>query len=424
MSTNNRKTFSDFIELFLERYTVEEFQEDLKNLSGEIDEELRITAESYFADEKKSNAAEEAVLSVRFDGITTRTIRNWKSGGKIYSEHSSKALNAYFNEKVPSGARISRRKLAWLWLAFKLKLNDQETDTFFKDCIGERRIYGLDLQEVILRTFLHLEGSALIKKWEFFDAVCFAIGVYEEVVQDSVITDSYTEKVLAALCSSNPDPKSLASALSLVYEEALNKLIEMLPELPPEALVTKMIEECWNQDKSCFLPIERSDNSVEELKTSIRNWAISNRSYFCTAYLSWFLMILNLLISNATAATKETKTNDYFIDWYFGFSKILATKERIRSFPKDVLVMRDKFEYEEGESFAAFTKKKAVTYFSRLLDAPMRASRSKLIEYWFAASIDPDNIEELNDLLERHLFRPLDEKEEIVVSEKLFRWKW
>ncbi|MDR0875513.1 MAG: hypothetical protein LBN12_04820 [Clostridiales Family XIII bacterium] len=419
---SERREFTYFVSRFFERFSPEELDQDIA-AAADVTPETIEEAKRCFAGGKNLRKYQEAALSVRLGGISTRTIRNWKNGENVYSERSSKILNHYFDRHLPKGIRADRRKLAWLWLAFRLKMDDVETDLFLSDCMGGRRIYALDLYEIVLRTAIRLNSRLKRQVWDFFDALCFADELHAEVTLDAALTETYRVRVLEVIDASDGAVRAVCTALSLIYEEAL-KESNAADVSPREVNATQLIEDSWTDDFSEPAPPDLSENTVPEVKARLTAWAGGHRLLFRRAYLSWFLTVLGCLITYSASSAKHGFTGNLFKDWYFDHAKALSGEHRIPNFPENVSQMAVAYEYAEGEPFEKFARMKCRVYFDRMFDAPLRISRQRLLEYYLIAQRCRVDEAALNELLERHYFRPLDPGETPKVTEKLFLFKY
>jgi hypothetical protein len=381
-----------------------------------------------FLAKKVLNSHREALFSIRTGGISTRTIRNWKKNGNIYSAGSSKTLNSLFDQLLPTGALIDRKRLAWLWLAERLKLNDAETNSFLKNCMGEQHIYALNLQETVLRTVISINSRQKMPFWNFFEAVSFCLELQGEITADAFAWRTSRDRVLEAL-RGTPDgcTRVLADELSLIYEDIVGHLAELDahtedPALRPSqrAVVTERIERSYRGDfESILTYVDGSESNgiqhtPQSLKIQITQWAQDNSLYLKTAYLSGLLTVVGLLIDFAVRAARTDEEQNLFKLFYFYASRAVtgSPKERVEaqsSFPADIDKMASVLVYEEGVAFERFAREKCLTYFERLLDVPSRLSRRRLIEFYLLTQLQHAQQQKLDFILTRHRFRGLEE---------------
>jgi hypothetical protein len=376
----------------------------------------------------------EALFSIRMGGISTRTIRNWKKDGNIYSARSSKTFNGLFDRLLPSGVPIDRKRLAWLWLAERLKLNDAETNRFLKNCMGEQSTYALDLYEVVLRAAINANSRTTIPLWKFFDAVNFCLMLQEEVISGASEWRIGRNRVLEALRrSSDGDARDLADKLSLIYEDVVGYLGALSNEsasLRPlqEVVVTQMIEERYLMSfESTFTHenIGKPDNTeraLQDLKAQIAQWTRDSKPYLQAAYLSGLLTVVKLLIDFAVSNAKTDGKQDIFKLFYFNSSRAVTPiaplekeVEEEGAFPENIAEMTSILTYEEGEAFERFAREKCLIYFERMLDAPTRISRRHLIEFYLLTRLQHAKQQELDFILARHRFRELGEGDEMLL---------
>jgi hypothetical protein len=387
-----------------------------------------------FLADKVRNSHREALFSIRMGGISTRTIRNWKKDGNIYSASSSKTFNGLFDRLLPSGVPIDRKRLAWLWLAERLKLTDAETNRFLKNCMGEQSTYALDLYEVVLRAAINANSRATTPLWKFFDAVNFCLILQEEVISGASEWRIGRNRVLEALRrSSDGDARDLADKLSLIYEDVVGYLGALSdksadPRPLQETVVTQMIEERYLisfktafTHESSWKP-DNAEQTLQDLKAQITQWTRDSKPYLQAAYLSGLLTVVKLLIDFAVNNAKADGKQDIFKLFYFTSSRAVTPPASLEkgveekdSFPEGIAEMTSILTYEEGEALERFAREKCLIYFERMLDLPTRISRRHLIEFYLLTRMQHSKQQELDFILARHRFRELGEGDEMLL---------
>lgn len=383
----------------------------------------------FFAD-KTCETHREALFSIRANGVTTRTVRNWKMGGAVYSERSSKTLNGIFDEHLPAHARINRKRLAWLWLAFKLKLNDEETDRFLGRQMNEQRIYVLDLHEVVLRAAIGINSQVEVPLWDFFDAVDFCFELQKESSNKGTVFDLNRNKVLEVLCkSSDGNAQEIAQELSQVYENILESA-NATSTLLGESAATQILETeflahfAFGEDLTLGARLQSQSGknsalrSPSDFKEWVRQWVHANEPFFQSAYLSQLLVILSLLIDFAVEISKSSNEQNLFKVFYFNFSKsvTLTDEDPCISFPSDIPEMESTLQYEKGVTLEKFAREKCLIYFERLFNIPLRLSRRRLIEFYLMTRLNHLSQTELDFILTRHRFLGLGEDDFAVIE--------
>jgi hypothetical protein len=407
----------------------------------------------------------EALFSIRIGGISTRTIRNWKKDGAIYSAGSSKALNDLFDRLLPPDAPISRKRLAWLWLAERLKLDDAETGDFLKTCMNEQSIYALDLYETVLRIVISVNSHRAAEHWGFIDAISFCLSLQKEIVPAAFPWQSSRDKILEAL-RQPPDGDALALAdnLSLIYEEIAGYLRRLdgggaagngaggggssssgsrvmtgsgavtgsananarTPHFSQDVVFTRTVEDAYlGSFRSTFTSegdggTAGSLPELQDIKTQITQWARDNRFYLQTAYLSGLLTVVRLLIEFAVSVAKTNDEHGLFELFYFNASRAVTAfpegeHPAKAAFPENVAEMASILLYEEGVAFGRFAREKCLTYFERMLEVPSRLSRRRLIEFYLLTQMQNSRRQSLDLLLARHHFRELGEGDEALL---------
>jgi hypothetical protein len=403
-----------------------------KRASGSCSPELLREALNCFLAEKVLGSHREALFSIRLGGISTRTIRNWKKDGKVYSAGSSKTLNKLFDRILPAGVLIDRKRLAWLWLAERLKLDDTEANGFLKNCMGEQNIYALDLYEIILRTVISVNNQRSVPLWGFFDAIGFGLELQEEIAAGAFLWRAGRDRVLEVLrLSPDGNARTLADDLSLIHEGIIGYMEglddrDTASRSSRETAITQMAEESYQGSLRPAL-IYGTDGQpddekrlLQDIKAQITQWAHDNRPYLQAAYLSGLLTVTGLLIDFAIETTKANGEQDIFRLFYFNSSRAVTTCREGRpgaegSFPENITKMTSVLAYEEGVAFGRFAREKSLAYFERLLDAPSRISRRRLIEFYLLTRLHHSRQQELDFILARHHFCELGEGDEMLL---------
>jgi hypothetical protein len=401
--------FSDFYDRFFARYRLAELEADAAALGDEAAPDSVAAARAAF-DAAPTAGAREAAFAIRAGGVTTRTVRNWRHGGAIYSKRSSVALNRLFDRHLPAGLRLDRQRLAWLWMASRLKLDEAEADEFLHDVAGEHRSYALDLTEVVLRLAVRPDPAGG-PGWDFFDAVTFSHDLLVEVMEapDSGDADrpldDLRRRILDALAEGRRPAGDLADQLCLIYEDALDELRRRTAGDDPEPAAprpaTRLLEDSWRREAPAW------PSGAAEARAAVRDWALRQRSLFQAAYLSWCLTVLRLLVDHATDSAKATApaAGPPLTTRFYHLAARAATPGAV--FPCDLADMADTLWYEEGVDLDDRAREVCLVYLGRLLDVPSRVSRGRLAEFYLLARSHHGSLPELNLYLQRHGFAAL-----------------
>jgi len=368
--------FEALYHTFLQRYRKEEFEKDKERLlllQGAAAEALPqsmcaliASAESFFSSDYPSKAQCEAVLSVRLGGISTRTIRNWRKDGRIYSESSSNAFNRFFDHYIPVDAPLDRRRLAWFWVAYSLMLNESEIDDFLAHCMEGQRSYVLDLFELAIRACISFNSLVGQEVWDFFDAVSFGRELEEASRGQQSVgikplntfnLNAFSQNILKILRGSPlGDITGVADNLSLLYEDTQKYLEELAGQFVDESRVvlktisiTRKLEDVYsarfqpakeprstdapltkpplgafalktfvNHESLCEASVSESlQEEIKEYKAVVEKWVSENSCYFQAAHLSRLLTMLRLLIECVFEVSRSAPHKDFFEQWYY-----------------------------------------------------------------------------------------------------------
>ena len=471
-----------FYEIFLSRYTAEEFAADtvwlqsmntLKdNQPTNADDNRNTpqpttlhptiqgyleTAQGFFQTDRPTNAQKEALLSVRLGGVSTRTIRNWKTSGRIYSERSSRSFNYLFDSYLPERARVDRRKLAWLWVAHRMKLSESETDDFLVYCMDGQSSYVLDTVELAVRACLTFNVTATESTWDFFDAVLFGLALEQQIADKLILTTElappydagnlppdeaysnlslpeFSQSIMSILNNSKTaDCRDLSDQLGVVFEEGLKhadylrkRLADEYPSIITQPAITTYLNSCYSQrfgtSKQAVQRLQSSD--VDMLKDNLRQWVLENSSYFQAAYFSRLLALLKHLISLMTDMATQPGQTNFFKQWFYLCSLAVSGSphmnnnrlssstnggvKRANSFPVNTAQMADILWHAEGADFGGYAKEHCLLYLERIFDVERHLSRRTLIEYYLLVRLHHTKKSELETLLHNLRFKGLD----------------
>jgi hypothetical protein len=364
-------------------------------------------------------------------GITPRTIRNWKTGNQIYSERSSQIFNALFKRNIRSNSIVDNRSLAWLWVAYGLKLTEPETDDFLVYCMGDQRGYILNPVELAVRTCLAFNNQPRQVVWQFFDAVNFGLQLQQEIDEQIKLPESkpsfnlsaYTHSIMASLAASKTgDCTQLANRLSAIYENGLKHLTCLCTQLREESrlflsapVLTRYVESIYRQQlrqTELTLPAVTGSPDIVEMKDILSKWIREKAGYFTAAHLSKTLALLHLLIELITDMSGMQSNVGFFEQWYFWCSLVISQTLGVSTdlFPSDPAGMADVLWRDEGLEYSGYAKQHCLTYFSRLFDEKRHLRRNVMIEFYLLTRLNHSHRSELDRILLEQRYLPLDSK--------------
>jgi hypothetical protein len=255
----------------------------------------------------------------------------------------------------------------------------------------------------------------------------------EEIAGEDAPLRLSHDRVLEALRRlSDGNAQGVVDELSQVYEDILEG-VSVTNDLPTEAVATQILEkeflkhfafekkEDWAPKQEAAYRDDMDKNatlcSIDDFKGLVTQWVHDNKPYFQSAYLSWLLTILRLLIDFADETLRSSGDRNLFKVFYFNFSKAvtLTAGRPAVLFPDDSAEMSSILEREEGVTLEKFAREKCLTYFERLFDIPLRLSRRRLIEFYFMTKLNHLNKAELDLILTRHRFQCLGADDLLIV---------